>query len=283
MIGYKSSKINYSKYKGGVIILKIGEFSKLSGISIFMLRHYDEMDLLKPISIDQNNSYRLYSEDQLIDARKIVVLKQFGYSLDEISNIIKSLDFEEIKKTINTKLMAKKQEFQRLEEQISSLVLTYQEMNSNNLKSLDFIVKEIPEMAVVSYRGIIHEYKEEGRLWKKLGLIIQEQGIKASVPPIYIAITHSYDRTKIQWDVEVQTRVVYNDNPIIIKKNKIKVASIVFKGEYNQLESLFPTIFDLIKKKGYVGVGKSFLMYLKSPNYEYDAQNFVTEICVPIK
>ena len=41
-------------------MLKIGEFSKLSRISIRMLRHYDEIGLLKPAEIDRFTDYRYY-------------------------------------------------------------------------------------------------------------------------------------------------------------------------------------------------------------------------------
>ena len=40
-------------------MLKIGDFSKLSRISIRMLRHYDEIGLLMPKTIDNFTSYRL--------------------------------------------------------------------------------------------------------------------------------------------------------------------------------------------------------------------------------
>lgn len=46
-------------------MLKIGEFSKLSRVSVRMLRHYDEIGLLPPASIDSATGYRYYSEDQL--------------------------------------------------------------------------------------------------------------------------------------------------------------------------------------------------------------------------
>ena len=42
-------------------MLKIGYFSKLSRISIRMLRHYDEIGLLKPAEIDPFTGYRYYS------------------------------------------------------------------------------------------------------------------------------------------------------------------------------------------------------------------------------
>ncbi len=46
-------------------MFKIGDFSKLSSISIRMLRHYDNMELLQPEKIDAQTGYRYYSAAQL--------------------------------------------------------------------------------------------------------------------------------------------------------------------------------------------------------------------------
>ena len=43
-------------------MLKIGEFSKLTRVSIRMLRHYDEIGLLRPTETDAWTGYRYYSE-----------------------------------------------------------------------------------------------------------------------------------------------------------------------------------------------------------------------------
>ena len=62
-------------------MLKIGEFSKLSRISIRMLRYYDEMGLLVPETIDPFTGYRYYSEAQLFTAGRINALKDMGFKL----------------------------------------------------------------------------------------------------------------------------------------------------------------------------------------------------------
>lgn len=65
-------------------MLKIGEFSKLSRVSVRMLRHYDEIGLLPPASIDSATGYRYYSEDQLPVAGRITALRDIGFGLGEI-------------------------------------------------------------------------------------------------------------------------------------------------------------------------------------------------------
>ena len=52
-------------------MLKIGEFSKLSRVSVRMLRHYDDIGLLTPAYIDHFTDYRYYSESQLPTVSRI--------------------------------------------------------------------------------------------------------------------------------------------------------------------------------------------------------------------
>ena len=73
-------------------MLKIGDFSKLSRISIRMLRHYDEIGLLEPRSTDRMTGYRYYSEDQLPMACRITSLKEMGFGLAVIGEIFKKYD-----------------------------------------------------------------------------------------------------------------------------------------------------------------------------------------------
>ena len=69
-------------------MLKIGEFSKLTQVSVRMLRHYDEIGLLKPAEIDRFTDYRYYKEEQLPAMCRIKALKDMGFSLADIVRIM---------------------------------------------------------------------------------------------------------------------------------------------------------------------------------------------------
>lgn len=69
-------------------MLKIGDFSKLSRVSIRMLRHYDEIGLLHPVQIDPESGYRYYSENQLPVAGRITALKDMGFGLAAIGEML---------------------------------------------------------------------------------------------------------------------------------------------------------------------------------------------------
>ena len=70
-------------------MLKIGEFSKLSRISIRMLRHYDEIGLLMPENTDPFTGYRYYSEAQLFTAGRINALKDMGFRLCDVAELLR--------------------------------------------------------------------------------------------------------------------------------------------------------------------------------------------------
>ena len=66
------------------MLYRIGEFSKLTGIPIRTLRYYDSIDLFKPSEVDLFTSYRYYKEEQVKDLELINVLKEVGFTLEEI-------------------------------------------------------------------------------------------------------------------------------------------------------------------------------------------------------
>ncbi len=69
-------------------LMKISEFSLLSGISRKLLIYYDKYGILHPAYTDTNNGYRYYSAKQFETASVIVSLRQAGMSLDDIKNYL---------------------------------------------------------------------------------------------------------------------------------------------------------------------------------------------------
>src|SRR4030065_921765 len=69
-------------------MIRIGDFSKLSRVSVKTLRYYDEVGLLKPVEVDRFTGYRYYSIDQLARLNRILVFKDLGFSLDQITQLL---------------------------------------------------------------------------------------------------------------------------------------------------------------------------------------------------
>lgn len=69
-------------------LMTIGRFARLTGLSVGTLRHYDEVGLLPPASVDPASGYRRYRRDQAGRARQIVMLRWDGLPIEEIRQII---------------------------------------------------------------------------------------------------------------------------------------------------------------------------------------------------
>ena len=78
-------------------MIKIGDFARLAEVSIVTLRHYDEIGLLKPVSVDKFTGYRYYSIEQLPRLNRILALKDLGFSLEQISTMLNGISLEEMR------------------------------------------------------------------------------------------------------------------------------------------------------------------------------------------
>ncbi len=81
-------------------LLSIGEFSRLSGLSIGALRHYDSVDLLRPAAVDETTSYRRYRRGQLEEARDVAQLRALEVPLEEIRAALDGGDRQRRRRTL---------------------------------------------------------------------------------------------------------------------------------------------------------------------------------------
>lgn len=70
--------------------LSVGQFAKLSGLTVHALRHYDAVGLLTPADVDPWNSYRRYARNQLPSARLIADLRWLGIPIHQVREIVSS-------------------------------------------------------------------------------------------------------------------------------------------------------------------------------------------------
>ncbi|RCX11356.1 DNA-binding transcriptional MerR regulator [Anaerobacterium chartisolvens] len=270
-------------------MLKIGDFSALSKISIFMLRHYNEIGLLIPVHINQATGYRYYSEEQLPIANRIQALKSMGLSLPIIKDILSEYNNEDsLKRYLRLQASQKKEEIETMQKQLLLLQTTIKGLDKSwYLSRFSIAVKELPERNVISYRSTISAYDQEGALWKKLSEEIEKQNLQFANPSYNIAIFHNEGFVEHQIDVEVQRAVVgkYKSTGIVKSKSvpAITAATLTYKGGYIQLSQANEAIANWISENGYELDGPIFNIYHVSPETEPDPDNLITEVCFPIR
>jgi DNA-binding transcriptional MerR regulator len=269
-------------------MLRIGEFSNLTGISIHMLRNYDKIGLLIPEHTDRINGYRYYNERQIVVANQIQVLKNLGFGLKEIATIlIQDESNKNIIKFVHKKKKEKNEELENIKAQIQLMEQAIRDLKKQDMCALSVVIKRISARRVASYRGIIHKFSDEGLLWAELTKNCQQLGVQFADVEYSFAITHRYDSQNLVIDVEVQRVVekLYQDTDKIhfFEIEECVAATIAFQGVYSQIGDVMQYMAEWVKENQYQICGEAFTTYYISPGNETNPEKFITEVCFPIK
>lgn len=270
-------------------MLRIGDFSKLSRVSIRMLRHYDKIGLLVPEEVDESTGYRYYSESQLPLAEKIQVLKTMGFGLSVIGEIlVKYEDAEEIEQFLQIKREELLCQAQETEQRIRLLDNTIQWLRKDgNFMDYNVVLKTLPRRYVASVRQVIPAYNFEGMLWELLNKEIAGQDVRPAVPCYGLAVFHDKGFKESDVDVEIQISVsgTYQDTENVRFKDvdAMEIASVTYKGSYEQLTRVNKAVAEWICENGYDFNGASLCIYHVSPHDAETPEELVTEVCYPVK
>ncbi|MGC4020141.1 MAG: MerR family transcriptional regulator [Muricomes sp.] len=270
-------------------MLKIGDFSKLSRISIRMLRHYDEISLLTPKNTDDMTGYRYYGEDQLPIAGRIVALRDMGFGLSAIQEILKNYDspqaLAEFLTIKRAEVQAEAAETNRrlllLDTAIKRLGKDETAMNYN------VTLKTLPKRYVASVRDIIPAYDQEGTLWNIMMSEMASLGVQYGDNCLSLAIFHDEGFKESDVDVEIQCTVKgnYQNTEHIVFKDvpEIDIASVTYKGSYAQLTEVNHAVANWVKDNGYEFGSAMFCIYHVSPAQTSNPEELVTEVCYPVR
>ena len=96
--------------------MQINEFAKLTGVSVRTLHYYDEIRLLKPAFVDEQNGYRFYDENSLERMQEILFYRELDFELKSISEILSSPDYDKKKALAEQRklLILKKERLERI-------------------------------------------------------------------------------------------------------------------------------------------------------------------------
>ena len=269
-------------------MLKIGEFSKLSRVSVRMLRHYDEIGLLKPERIDGDTGYRYYSQAQLLTAARSAQWKELGFSLATLRQLRQHYDD---KQTLERLLLARRDELLALEAQtqqrLRRLDTALERLRKENTMHYDVNQKTFPVRYAATVRGVIPGYEHEGLLWNTLMGETAELHLIADDPCYCCAVFHDKEYQEGEVDVEVQQTVKgnYCDTEHVKFRTlpSVTVASAMCRGSYAQMGEINAAVAQWIEDNGWDYDGPMFNIYHVGPGQTQNPEEFVTEVCYPIK
>lgn len=190
-------------------MLKIGDFSKLTHVSVRMLRYYDSQGLLKPSAIDPITGYRMYKAEQVPQLQKIILLRDLNFGVAETKELLQNWERGHLTHSLTAKIGEIEDLIAREQRRIAQIRCAIAHIEENKLEQYHNVtIKSIPAQPVVSLRRKVNSHFEEGKLWAQLMDFVEREHIE-------------YDRSK-------QNNVaIYHDNEFLQENVDIEVCLMV--------------------------------------------------------
>ncbi|HEV2253245.1 MAG TPA: MerR family transcriptional regulator [Streptosporangiaceae bacterium] len=135
-------------------MFSIGEFARLGGVSVRTLRHYDEIGLLPPATVDPDTGYRGYSAQQLTQLNRIMALKDLGLSLTQVRRLLDGITVEELGGMLILRRAQLEHELDQHKNQLLGVEARLRSIaREGAMPADDIVAKSIPAMGVVVIAG----------------------------------------------------------------------------------------------------------------------------------
>jgi DNA-binding transcriptional MerR regulator len=262
---------------------KIGDFSKITNLSVKALRYYDEENLIKPSYRNEENSYRFYDDNDFKRAELIVLLRELDFSISEIKDVLSvykdkgdlSYILEEKKAMINKKIIEEKALLKKINLYIKPNLL------EGDCVDYKIEIKDILAVKVATIR-YVGKYNEVGKSFSKIYKALK--GDTNGNP-----FNCYYDgEFKEEADIEacVPTAKQVCDSEIIIKVlPQIRAISTTHVGTYESINLAYKAIFDYAQENNISCKVPSREIYIKGPGmiFKGNPNNYITEVIIPIE
>ncbi len=151
-------------------MLKISDFAQLSRISPKTLRLYDRLGLLKPATVDRHNNYRYYSASQLPRLNRILVFKELGFSLEQISKLLDdNLSVSEIRGMLRLKQLELEQKLAEDVARLNKVTIRLQELEQEkSMSNYEIILKPVKSQLVAGTLGVVPDFDNCTSIIEKL-------------------------------------------------------------------------------------------------------------------
>jgi DNA-binding transcriptional MerR regulator len=267
-------------------MFQIGNFSKLSQVTVKALRHYDEIDLFKPARVDPSSGYRYYSTNQLPQLNRILALKDLGLSLDQIKELMtEDVPLDQLRGMLRMKQAELQGLINTEQERLDRVAARLRQIErEGTMPEYEVVKKKIKKMKAATLRGTLPNYghvpEQIGKVFAYIG---QNRGFPVG-PPMSLYHDHEY-REK---DVDVETAVpvkgpIKDGEGIVIRElPAIEAAVLVHEGDVKDISQAYEAAGRWLEENGYQINGPLRERYLSEGPPE-DPSQMVIEIQMPIE
>ena len=263
-------------------MFKIGDFSRLTNLTIRALHHYEELELLVPARIDVDSNYRYYNAQQLGVVNQIKMLQQIGLPLKVIKEVIESEDFSTLEHYYEMREIEIQEELETLQSKMAIIEAHMSTMKEEHImQKYNVELKEMPERHIMAIRRVIPSYSDEGNLWNDLYEEFLKQKVQFTNPPLGITIFHDKGYKEENVEIEVQSSIIgdYQDTDDVkfYDYPSFTMASVTFNGSFDQMPAVTQALGIWIEANNYEITGPMLNISHVSPAQDPNPENWITE------
>ena len=268
-------------------MFSIGEFSRITGLTVKALRFYHEERLLAPTAVDDQTGYRYYDASKVELARTIAFLKQLDFSLAEIRELLKSSEdaagltaaLERQRAAIDERIRKLKKARRSLDE----FLMAQREGKTMLTTKTTFQCEEksLPAMKIAAWR--MHAaYQDCGSGFAKIGKTFWSQ---INGPAMLLCYDMEYQEIA-NYETCMPVKSGQSRDGIEVRELSAgRCVSLLHQGPYDQLSRSYERALAYVKQKGYLLVAPCREVYLKGPGmiFKGNPKNYLTEIQLMIE
>lgn len=262
---------------------QIGLFSKMNQVTIKTLRHYDDIGLLKPAFVDEGTGYRFYTSEQTYKLHKINALKQFGFSLEEIGQMLNGESRDHFLQRRKAELLAE------IAEKTSRLTQVEYELTQENKTAAQYevVIKMLPEVIVASKRMILKGYNDLFQVMPEMGEAMGKLGCVCAMPEYCFNIYYDGEYKEHDIDAEMCEAVTEKKEDALgitfQVVPKVETAACLFhKGRYEDFPKAYLALTLWMESNGYKPAGLPRESYIDGIWNREDHGQWLTEIQFPV-
>jgi len=197
-------------------MFKIGDFSRLTQVTVKALRHYDRLGLLKPEHTDATSGYRHYTAAQLPRLERLLALKDLGFALEQVGRLLDAdLSAGQLRQLLRQKeaevratIAVEGERLARIEARVRQLDAT------ERVAHYPVALRAVAAQGVASLRATLPAHRSVGTLIGELRAYAGEHGLAATA---WTTLWHDgeYRETEIAAEATFTTTDALPEHPRI--------------------------------------------------------------------
>ncbi len=269
-------------------MLSIGEFSKVTGLTVKTLRLYDEKGLLPPASVSDDSGYRYYDGACVERARVVKELRDLDFSLEEIAQILQASSaegdvvsfLEKHREAIAQKL----KRYEEIQQALEVVIRQEKEAKMSSQQAAQFSIEE-KTLGPVLVAGIRAKgrYEETG---KRLGKIARAVGRHLAGAPLGLYFDGEYRDQDADFESCFPIKqAVQKEGVEVHTLEGGRCVSLVHQGPYQDLGRSYQRVFEYLRAHGLRAKAPIRELYLKGPGmiFKGNPKKYLTEIQILVE